>query len=806
MRSTIVKLLTAALAAALLLSVASCKRSENKNSIKSRSGMRIAEDTPWYKATVFDIDLGIDKTRKLESINTYYIGSDDKHVFLRSNVWYKHPGTEFLEDGDILDNIIVLDRQTGKTEKIIDCNKYFGKYDGFCNVFYRKGVLDAVISTYNKEEQKLRFKAVKIDPESEKIVEEHETTQKYEQRELLDIGDYTLEFLTEYDEDFHMSYSIEITSPDGKKKEIPYNTENSDFYFTSYYVALSKTKVMLPTNIFGENHCFILDLESGKLSKEPAKDYSWLNLGSASGAIIGSDINTYIYKGTGIWKTDMDKKTVDEVFNYSWCDADFTKLSFSSIVDVNEDSFLFWGDILSTTYGYLDDDSVMPEYYMVSLEKTDSNPHAGKQVLEVYAPYGWTNSVIYNQIVKFNDTNGKYFIEIADRYAQETESTIGNYESEEDYNKTVLDFDNELGNKLSMDILNGNGPDIFLNADYFGPLNYKEHLVDLTPYIGTLDEDKYFTNIVDLAKQDGRIYNMPLCFGLDGLQTAPSNAGSTGIGFTTAEYENFLRGTLNGEDPVDVGQPYYFRTLFYRMKDKFIVNGKADFTCEDFAALARYVKDNVTQLNIPFDFDSASEEDDQYTIDVINGTYKTMKPAYWTGYSNYFYYFESLEKMNCETTLLGLPSTDGRGPSAYMSTSIAVSSHSCGVEACCEFVKSLLADDVQYEFAKDGDFAINREAFRKEGLAAADYFNTVSINSNYTAGDTKPKNRLTFTAAHIDALENVILTCSGMYSNDPDIERILVEEMPAYFTGQKSLDEVVKIAQDRVQKVLDERG
>jgi len=29
--------------------------------------------------------------------------------------------------------------------------------------------------------------------------------------------------------------------------------------------------------------------------------------------------------------------------------------------------------------------------------------------------------------------------------------------------------------------------------------------------------------------------------------------------------------------------------------------------------------------------------------------------------------------------------------------------------------------------------------------------------------------------------------------------------MPAYFSGQKDLDEVVKIAQDRVQKVLDER-
>jgi len=34
---------------------------------------------------------------------------------------------------------------------------------------------------------------------------------------------------------------------------------------------------------------------------------------------------------------------------------------------------------------------------------------------------------------------------------------------------------------------------------------------------------------------------------------------------------------------------------------------------------------------------------------------------------------------------------------------------------------------------------------------------------------------------------------------------ILIEEMPAYFLGQKDLDSVVKIVENRIQKVLDER-
>ena len=43
-------------------------------------------------------------------------------------------------------------------------------------------------------------------------------------------------------------------------------------------------------------------------------------------------------------------------------------------------------------------------------------------------------------------------------------------------------------------------------------------------------------------------------------------------------------------------------------------------------------------------------------------------------------------------------------------------------------------------------------------------------------------------------------------NEDADISKILIEEMPAYFTGQKDLDSVIAIVQDRVQKVLDERG
>ena len=50
------------------------------------------------------------------------------------------------------------------------------------------------------------------------------------------------------------------------------------------------------------------------------------------------------------------------------------------------------------------------------------------------------------------------------------------------------------------------------------------------------------------------------------------------------------------------------------------------------------------------------------------------------------------------------------------------------------------------------------------------------------------------------------MSCSKIDTPDAAINLIIIEEMPAYFSGQKDLASVVKILQDRVQKVLDERG
>ena len=141
-------------------------------------------------------------------------------------------------------------------------------------------------------------------------------------------------------------------------------------------------------------------------------------------------------------------------------------------------------------------------------------------------------------------------------------------------------------------------------------------------------------------------------------------------------------------------------------------------------------------------------------------------------------------------------------------TSVAISAQAYDVDACAEFVKMLISDEVQEELGKSGSFTLNREVFERVGREAVDYFNENPIDGMYYGpgyGMDIPQNRIKFTYDQVDDLEKTIESCSKTNTQDASINVILVEEMPAYFSGQKDLDEVVKIAQDRVQKVLDER-
>jgi hypothetical protein len=102
------------------------------------------------------------------------------------------------------------------------------------------------------------------------------------------------------------------------------------------------------------------------------------------------------------------------------------------------------------------------------------------------------------------------------------------------------------------------------------------------------------------------------------------------------------------------------------------------------------------------------------------------------------------------------------------------------------------------------EFVISRAANRKVAQIAVDYYNGEGGTNIFGTGPNVK--RITFTKEHIDRVEKIIESCKQSTITDSAINLILIEEMQPYFSGQKDIKAVASIAQDRVQKVLNERG
>ena len=61
------------------------------------------------------------------------------------------------------------------------------------------------------------------------------------------------------------------------------------------------------------------------------------------------------------------------------------------------------------------------------------------------------------------------------------------------------------------------------------------------------------------------------------------------------------------------------------------------------------------------------------------------------------------------------------------------------------------------------------------------------------------------TREQLDKLLNFIFSIDKCYYNDEDIITIINEEMPSFFTGQKSAQDVAKVIQSRAQIYVNEK-
>lgn len=816
MKKTPIKMVSAALVCAMALSVAACgkKKEENNNGVGanevSHSGQKISADSPWFECSKTEITPAFNPDKQVQSTYTTVSGCDENYIVLLTNGNYKTPENidwEKYSNKDFgIALLTIVDRKTKQIVKTIDMMQELDSTDYIQSSSYRDGKITAQYVHYDPQLDNMTTAVSVIDAATGNVIETKNADSNNNnggsaQGKSYTIGDYKIDTYLNWTEKEY--YTLYISSSNGDTKQVDVKVEGKNVYEVSAVLPLGGDKALLPTNIDSQQAYYELDLKTGALKELDPKDFSWLDATYLYTLREGTDGALYYQSLSGIVKVDMNKKTSEMAFNYSWCGENRSKLSNLQLGDCSSDKVLLCGE---GTYVSPYQTAKAQPFVIMEFTKVP-NPNAGKTVMELYSPYGYVNEKIGEAINQFNNTNKEYFIEVSSRYTgEEYYNFSSSMNSTDEYETANLNGDAKLSNKVAMDLLNGDGPDILMDVSNFGQLNNKNYLVDLTQYIGTLDSEKYFTNIVDGAKVDGALYQLPLCFAIQGIHTDAKYAGASGIGFTTKEYEKFLKDELNGKDAISSGQTLYFSKLFSAMSDKFIVNGKADFSSQEFTDLAEFVKNNVQEKSA--NWNDGLNPDSPYIAAAGITTFKGdvsanagMKAFLTTcyGIGSYFY---NVADSNGGTAILGIPSSDGRGPTFVPHVSVAISAQAVNKEAAAEFVKLLLSDDVMYSLAMNDEFVLSRTAFKKAAAEAVAFYST-GEGKNYFG---QYNGKITFSMQNIDELEKIINNCSRSNTQDAAINLILIEEMPAYFLGQKDLASVVTIAQDRVQKVLDERG
>jgi ABC-type glycerol-3-phosphate transport system substrate-binding protein len=130
-----------------------------------------------------------------------------------------------------------------------------------------------------------------------------------------------------------------------------------------------------------------------------------------------------------------------------------------------------------------------------------------------------------------------------------------------------------------------------------------------------------------------------------------------------------------------------------------------------------------------------------------------------------------------------------------------VSSHSPDIAACKEFLNVLLSEDIQQTI--NFNIPVNKNCARESALKDIQS-NNERVQKSSGVKYTNPGALIDPSAAdrYIEQLSTA--TTSGFVYHS--ISLIIYEEIPAYFEGQKSFEDVAKVINDRAQKVLDERG
>ena len=383
-----------------------------------------------------------------------------------------------------------------------------------------------------------------------------------------------------------------------------------------------------------------------------------------------------------------------------------------------------------------------------------------KQVIIIDVPWSIT---LEETIIAFNQSSDKYRVECC----------------EEEY-----DF-----LRRNTELITGGGPDIFTAASttYYNDYVEKGLLVDLKPYMeADLDESAYLQHLLYAYEQDGKVYAIEPEISVCLLAGSKDILGERN-GWTFEELKEVMEAnpqitTYRNIEPMDV------------LRDCWLLGG---IPLGDYETLRECILFAEKYGN---PLDAGMEEVPGENVLVVRLQMNT--PLSLAGWE--WQYGNNL-------CLIGYPQVDRQGMTTG-NMGLSINANSENIEGAWEFMKFLLSEEYQSQL--EYSFPILKSAYEemlyKYGkpdtyeVYIPELGETVQITNGYSL----PQGGIIdfMTEEQLDIVDELVGACTvNKHSGGYQGWQIICEEVEPYFAGDKTLDEVMEIIENRTELYLKEK-
>ena len=522
-------------------------------------------------------------------------------------------------------------------------------------------------------------------------------------------------------------------------------------------------------------------------TKSFSESYDGLPNNCWNSDIVACENGVLLYSDTALYEYNMETKTYKEILQWLSCDMN---PDYIEMVSMLED-----GSVAT----YINDWEA-GESLLAILKKTKASDVVQKEVLTIATMS--QSQFLQAAVVNFNKNSTTHRIEVLDYSASVDWSSANATEAYED-----------AMTRFNSDIITGNGADMFCTEDIdMEMMAVKGVIEDLTPYLNSsavVKKEDLFAPVLDAYTINSTLCCIPTSFSVNTLAGRTAEVGETS-GWTLEEMMAYANEYPEAQILPDANKQAILMYCVLFDFDSWVdwESGECYFNTPAFKQALAFANSYETEE------DGVSTGNDLpiqiRNHEVLLYTMDLSEPFSWQIAETIF---------GEPITAIGFPSASTNGVMAYGNNGISINAASKNKDAAWSFIESLLTKEALSNDMFQWGLPISRAVYEdqmKEAMTP-NYLldetgeivldeegNPVEIsNYSYGWGDFE-MDIYAVSEEEAAKMMDTINRIDGAYSYNEQLMAIIEEESAPYFAGQKTVDEVADIIQNRIQLYVNE--